>query len=155
MMFSLVPMPYRILALAAFAAALMAFGYVRGLHAGEAKLDAYVVAQQAATIKEQVAAATKTRAMQAQKDEALRVATARAQRNAADAADARGAAVSLRDELADTKRKLSSASLDAVRQYAATLSDVFEQCVSRYTGVAEKAGGHASDTLMLEQAWPR
>lgn len=155
MMLSLVPMPYRILALVVLSIALVGFGYVRGLHTGEAKLNAYVVAQQDATIKLQAAAAAKTRAMQAQKDGALNAATTRAQRNAADASGARADAASLRDELAAAKRQLSSASVDAVRKYAAAAADVFEQCVGRYTGVAEKADGHASDTLTLEQAWPR
>ncbi len=34
------------------------------------------------------------------------------------------------------------------------LEEVFEQCVGRYSGLAEKADRHASDALMYDEAWP-
>ena len=46
LLLNLVPLPYRLLALAALAAALMGFGWVKGAEHGEAKLNAYKVAEQ-------------------------------------------------------------------------------------------------------------
>jgi len=61
----------------------------------------------------------------------------------------------LRDDLADLRKRLPSSTLDACRQYSTTLSTVFEQCAGNLESLAGKAQGHASDTLTLEQAWPK
>lgn len=45
MLTSLVPLPYRLLAIAIMCAGLFGFGYVKGLHRGQDKLDAYVAKQ--------------------------------------------------------------------------------------------------------------
>jgi len=47
---SLVPLPYRLLALALMALALMAFGWVKGAQHGEKKLDAYKLEAEKATL---------------------------------------------------------------------------------------------------------
>lgn len=70
------------------------------------------------------------------------------------AAGARTERDGLRDDLAAAQRDLPSASCEAVRKRADALSSVFDQCAERYTGLAEKAGRHASDALTLDQAWP-
>lgn len=108
-----------------------------------------------ATTKAVKAAMEKTQVDQKRKDDALIEANKRAQYNAAAADSARRAAVSLRDELAAARASLSSATVDAARNYAATLSDVFGQCVDEYRGLAEKATGHASDSLTYQNAWPK
>lgn len=72
-----------------------------------------------------------------------------------DSAGSRSELDSLRNDLAAARAGLSSTSLDACRLRVATLTDVFEQCASRYQGVAGQADAHASDTLTLEQAWPQ
>lgn len=73
----------------------------------------------------------------------------------ADADRARSAAIGLRGQLADINRRLPELAEQAVRQYAAALGDVFGECTERYTALAEKAGGHASDVQTLMGSWPR
>ena len=51
-LFSLVPAPYRWLAMGLLAAALWGYGWVTGARHGEAKLDAYKLAQQQADMKQ-------------------------------------------------------------------------------------------------------
>lgn len=79
----------------------------------------------------------------------------REQINQAAVTGARSELDGLRVDLAASSAGLSSASLDACRQRVAALTTVFEQCASRYQGMAGTADSHASDTLMLEQAWPQ
>jgi hypothetical protein len=61
----------------------------------------------------------------------------------------------LRDDLTAIRANLPSDSLDACRQRATTLAELFDQCAGRLEGLAGKAQRHAEDTLMLEQAWPK
>jgi len=49
----------------------------------------------------------------------------------------------------------SKASRDALTQYTTTLSAVLSECQRAYTGMAKEADGHASDSLMYQQAWPK
>lgn len=73
-------------------------------------------------------------------------------RAAADGA--RGERDRLHDDLSAARAELPRASCEAVRQRAAALSDVFDQCAGALEGLAAKAGRHASDALKFEQAWP-
>lgn len=100
-------------------------------------------------------AMARTTELQHQKDEALNEATKRTQRNAAAAAAARSERDSLRDELAAERERLPGAACPAVRNYAAAVNTVFSQCAAALEDLARAADGHASDALMLEQAWPR
>lgn len=61
----------------------------------------------------------------------------------------------LRDELATVSNRLSSATADTLRKYAAAANLVLQQCIDRYSELAKKADGHASDALMLQRAWPK
>jgi hypothetical protein len=61
----------------------------------------------------------------------------------------------LRGDLAAARADLSRASGDALRKHAATLNAVFGECAATAEGLAGQAQGHASDTLTLEQAWPK
>lgn len=49
----------------------------------------------------------------------------------------------------------SKASRNALTQYTTTLSSVLSECQRAYTGMAKEADGHASDSLMYQQAWPK
>ncbi len=49
----------------------------------------------------------------------------------------------------------SSNSLDACNATADTLRTVFGACVQEFVGMAEIADGHHSDTLTLQEAWPK
>ena len=61
----------------------------------------------------------------------------------------------LRGELASLSHRLSSATADALRQYARTANSVLSECATRYSELAQKADRHANDALMLSRAWPR
>lgn len=58
----------------------------------------------------------------------------------------------LRVSLKASGDRLSSATADALRKYATTLSAVFGECSSEVEKLARAAGQHASDSLMLQQA---
>jgi len=152
---ALISMPYRILAVVVLGLTLVAFGWVKGAQHGEAKLNAHIVKEQAGFIAGMKAAAIHTAAWQKGKDDAIKAANIRSQRNRVDAGLARSELDGLRRDLANSRANLSSASIGSLRKRIAALEDVFEQCSGRYSGVAEKADGHASDALMFEQAWPK
>jgi hypothetical protein len=76
----------------------------------------------------------------------------------ADADRARITANSLRSDLATARTRLPASGADpdgTIAEYARVVTDVFEQCTERYRGVAEKAGRHAADAEMMQEAWPR
>lgn len=89
----------------------------------------------------------------------LQVAQNEARKREADlaiAADsARAERDGLRDELASISDRLSRASADSLRQYARTANAILQECTDRYSELAAKADRHASDTLMLKEAWPK
>lgn len=154
-MTSIIPLPYRWLALALLVSAFGALCWFKGEVHGEAKLTAYQLAESQATVKAQAAAAAITRAQQQRKDDALAQATQRAQRAEAAASSARAAGDGLRHDLTQARSDLSRATVDAVRKYAATLSAVFDECSAEVERLAKAADGHASDSLTYQQAWPK
>lgn len=89
-----------------------------------------------------------------QSDAAVRKAEARTAQNKRDADGLRNELDGLRGDLASVPDRIRSASRDAVDQYAATASVVFDQCVRRYSEMAGAAQGHASDVETLRDAWP-
>jgi F0F1-type ATP synthase membrane subunit b/b' len=119
-----------------------------------AKIDRIQAQYASAAAKAEEDYRAKEHQWQTQKDEAINEANQRAQQNAIAANSARSAANSLRDQLASARSDLSRATEQAARNYAATLSDVFGQCVEEYRGLAEKADGAISDIRTLEDSWP-
>ena len=99
-------------------------------------------------------AAAQTAKMQKEKDDAEKRWSDRALEQRRDADRIRSERDRLRVDLRTTRGRLATAPVEAVRQYAATATDVFEQCAQRYSGVAQEADGHASDSLKLQEAWP-
>jgi malate/lactate dehydrogenase len=93
-------------------------------------------------------------AMQRTKDDAITQAEHRAQTNAKAAARAAAGADRLRSDLAKANARISTATREAVNQYAATIGDVFGQCVEEYRALGEKATGHASDVRLMIDSWP-
>lgn len=89
------------------------------------------------------------------KDAAIERAKIREQTSARAAADAAAHADKLRKQLTAANARITTATREAVNQYATTLGDVFGQCVQEYRSVAEKATGHASDVQLMLDAWPR
>ena len=79
-------------------------------------------------------------------------------RNAAlqtDADRANSVIASLRDTIAPSVSKLPGESAAAASKYAATAAKLFLACGEALTDVSRHADGHASDSLMLQQAWPK
>lgn len=60
----------------------------------------------------------------------------------------------LRDQNADSARRLAAAPPSAVLEYATALGAVFEDCRAAYAELVPKADGHASDARTLREAWP-
>jgi len=89
------------------------------------------------------------------KDDAERLAQARQSALARSVAAVRVERDGLRDELAAARSQLPDASCASVRDHAATLSTVLGRCTDRLERMAEAASGHASDSLKLQQSWPR
>ncbi len=61
----------------------------------------------------------------------------------------------LRDDLAASRRELSQATADALRERTAALDDVFQQCGAAVESLAGAADRHSSDSLMYQRAWPK
>ena len=93
--------------------------------------------------------------MQRTKDDAIKAAQDRAKREAANAAAARTERDGLRAQLATTTVQLPVASCTSVREYTATLNGLFDQCAGAYQDMAGQAAGHASDSRLMQEAWPK
>ena len=123
------------------------------------KYEAQIAAIRLEQAQDMAAASAKALAdfteMQRIKDDAIIQAEHRAQINAQAAARAAASADRLRSDLAKANARISTATRAAVDQYAATLADVFGQCVQEYRALGEKATGHSSDVQLMLDAWPR
>ena len=92
--------------------------------------------------------------MQRAKDDAIKAAEQRAKTQAANAAVLRTERDGLRAQLAATTVQLSSASCPSIRQYATTLTGLFDQCAGAYQDMAGQAQGHAATVRLLIESWP-
>lgn len=92
--------------------------------------------------------------MQKEKDDAIARATQRAQTNAVAAAAATAELGRVRNDLSEAKRRLADAPLEALREYADTVSDLYGECEAELTETARAATGHASDVVFLSESWP-
>ena len=86
--------------------------------------------------------------------EALNAATKRETKLRADADAARRTVDGLRGTLYDFRASLPGASTAALIARADTAAELFGACVEEYRSVAESADRHASDAVMLIEAWP-
>lgn len=73
----------------------------------------------------------------------------------ADASAVRTERDRLLSEIVTSRNRMSTASADAVRKYASTLSSVFEECAGQLEDLARSAAGHASDSLMYQRGWTK
>lgn len=147
--------PGRWLLYLAFAGALVAGGYALVDHIGdvrEAKVLAKVAQERAV---ENARNEKVTATWQKGKDDALEKANKRAADLQVSADKLASLNRGLRNDLTDQRSKLSTASSAAVRQYAATANVVFGECSAEVERLAKVADGHSSDSLMLQQAWPK
>ena len=142
----------------AVAAILSFYGFV-AYRSGAAHVrgqwDAAIVIQQ----QQAAAAEAENRRMESLRQnkviEAQNAQTKRSQVLQAAIVAGRVVADSLRHDLAANTASLPSQSPDACRAYAAAANAVLGDMEAAGRGMAEKASGHASDTLTLEQAWPK
>lgn len=147
--------PMRWLMLAGLIAALTLGYFAWADHIGdkrEAKVLAKVAEQREA---ENARNAQITADLQTRKDDALTEANKTAQANKLAANALAAVNRGLRDDLTNQRRDLSTASLDAVRKYAATSNAVFGECSAEVERLAGEAAGHAADSVMYQKAWPR
>ena len=93
--------------------------------------------------------------MQRTKDDAIKAAEQRAKTQAANAAVLRTERDGLRAQLAATTVQLPSASCTSVRDYATTLTGLFDQCAGAYQDMAGQAAGHAADVRLMQESWPQ
>jgi len=140
---------YFLLAVAAFTAAWAIQEWRYG-----AEINGLKATYAQAAEKAQEAARSKEQALQTKLNEALNEANERAKRNALAAASASRTVDSLRNQLATARSELPQATAEAARNYAASLSDVFGECVQRYQDLAAKTDQYASELKTLEDAWP-
>ena len=148
----------QILKVIAFATLLFAIwmGFEYAQHRAEQR--GYNIAQNEYTQKALIAseaARKRERELQTQMEIAQHEARSREVSINAAADAARAESNGLRRELTTISDRLSKASADSLRQYARTANVVLQQCIDRYSELANKADKHASDTLMLQQAWPK
>ena len=87
-------------------------------------------------------------------DAAVRKAEERLAQNKRDAYRLRGELDGLRGDLASVPERITSATREAVDQYAAAATVVFGECVRSYSEMAENAQGHAATVQLLMDAWP-
>ena len=85
---------------------------------------------------------------------ALNAATERETKLRADADTARRTVDGLRGTLYEFRASLPGASTAALITRADTAAELFGACVNEYRSVAESADRHASDAVMLIEAWP-
>ena len=110
---------------------------------------------QAATEQAQAVAHAKQESelLQAKKDEALDAANKRAKINESRAAGAQSVVDELRSQLDAAGRENNP--FNANPNYGSTLTTVLGQCTAELVTLAKAADGHASDSLMYQQAWPK
>lgn len=130
-------------------------GFERGERSMKGKWDAANELQRLADDKARAEREARERAITEQQEKARHEQVQREQGLRAAADRLRAERDSLRDELADARQQLPTASCSSVREHAATLNAVFGACTAALEGMAGAAAGHASDSLMYQQAWPR
>ncbi|SDB87086.1 hypothetical protein [Acinetobacter boissieri] len=72
-----------------------------------------------------------------------------------DARIAESHANSLSKQLAIAHKRLSTATREASDEYTKTLSNVFDQCVTEYRKMAERADGHEADAERISENWTK
>jgi ABC-type transporter Mla subunit MlaD len=144
--------PYTSAAIAVFAFVFgaTANGWRLGAKISEIKAE-HATAMQVATAN----AKRESERLQKVKDDAIEKAQQAARANAAAADSARRERDGLRNELAASRSAIASASVASLREHTTTLTTVFEQCSAELEAMARVADGHAADTVMLLNAWPK
>jgi hypothetical protein len=138
--------------------AVLAFTHIEAYKSGKkhitAQWDAAKVVQETAAKEAEIENRKIESARQLTVIAAQTAATVRVAALRADAARAAAQSDSLRHTIATLTTALPSRSPAAVSQYASTAGQLLGECSAAYTDMAATSDGHASDALMLQQAWP-
>lgn len=110
----------------------------------------YVQTQTELNLKAQITAGEKEKEYQNQIILAERKYSEKLKQISHDTRIAESHANSLSKQLATANKRLSTATREASDQYTKTLSNVFDQCVTEYRKVAERADGHEADAERLK-----
>jgi hypothetical protein len=92
---------------------------------------------------------------QKEKDDAIAQAAKSAQVSAAAAATAAASGRVLQSTIETLVSVSGSANVEANRKYTAALAAVFQSCSDEYRKLGREAQGHADDSLMFQNAWPK
>lgn len=111
-------------------------------------------AQTAAIAKANVESFKTTERLQRNVDEASTLAATRAADDRARAASADRAISGMRNTLDATQRHAQE-SLAAASATVSAYRAVFESCTAEYRAVGAEAAGHARDSLMYQDGWPK
>ena len=109
---------------------------------------------QAAQTRALAAAHKETLRMQKESDDAINRANERAKAAAAAAAAAAAELDRMRNALSEARRRIAGAPVEALREYAGTVSDLYGECEGELAETARAATGHAADVALLIDAWP-
>lgn len=120
----------------------------------ETKLSQYQLEYTIALEKATADALEKTNALQKAKDEAERKNQTRLADMRRSLSRAGAVADGLRGDLETARSALPNATCDSVREYAATLNTISNECRGALLEMAGNAQGHAIDTLKLLEQWP-
>ncbi len=145
----------KLLISAALLIATFAMGWTANGWRLNSKIDQLIADHERQVAQANADALAKYTVLERKKQEAIDEANKIAQRNARAATDARNDLERVRKQVNDTARGLPTATCPSARDYAATLSTVFQECVGRLEEMAKDADGHALDSRTLNQAWPR
>lgn len=137
----------------------LAFSYAFIYRAGKATVRADWNKANADQLATDLAAEQENRRMESLRTaKVIEAQNANTKRNQALQIAAAGAAAqssSLRDDLAAIRADVSSATLNACRARAAALTTLLGDMEAAGAGMAGKAQGHANDSLMYQEGWPK
>jgi hypothetical protein len=127
------------------------FAHHSGKRLGQDQIQSQWNAEKA---QEASRAAKQVAAMAQQVQEAQNHAKAREQVLRRDADAARAVVASLRQQLTEADQRIATAPHETLIGYARTQNELFAECTRAYQELAATADGHASDAVMLHEAWP-
>jgi predicted Zn-dependent protease len=93
--------------------------------------------------------------LQKEKDDAVAQAAKNVQSANAAAASAAASGRVLQSTIQTILARSSGDNVEANRKYTAALAAVFADCRDKYQELGREAQGHADDSLMYQNAWPK
>ena len=148
----MIPLPVIFAVVSAVAGATGAHLYTRSHY--ETVLAERTAAHATALAQANADALAETVSLQAVANEATRKSAIRIAAVKRDAAAARTERDGLLNDLAAYTVRLPGATCTAAVEYASTVNELFGICADQLGAVAAQADGHASDAMMLREAWP-